>query len=202
MKSLRVLLLAGLLTAASASAQVLLTVDVRNPAAVVISATGAFPNAENSAYTVWEGVMLKSFFTVGSPFSTLPAEPYTLRAAGATTPYSSFFSDNYSGPSIDLGIFGGVASTTEMQLFSTSAPAFTGAMTGDFSGRPLPAAGYIGNILIGYYNSGAATPGPFIGTYQVIPEPAHYGLIAGLAGLVSLLWLRRRRCARDLERHD
>lgn len=199
------------LGALSAQAAVLLQIDIRDPNAVIFTATGAYAGNDNSDFTVNDGITLVEFFT-GSPLVESPTADSllgilaanTLTAAGTTSAYNQWMADNSSNPELelDLNLYGGIGEdgspigtlnaviAIDYQLFSTSAPAFSGAATFDLSTRLqyLPAAGASGQISPGYSESGT---GASIGQWLVIPEPSTYALLIG-AGALAATALRRR----------
>jgi hypothetical protein len=75
-------------------------------------------------------------------------------------------------------------------LFSTSAPAFTGMATVDFSSLValLPGPGASGQILAGW----SETPGQILGEWAVVPEVAPAAQ-AGVMGLAVLGFAAVRR---------
>jgi hypothetical protein len=181
--------------AASSQAAHLLTVDISNPAAVVIAGTGEFPIANYDAVTtVLRPIRLDDFFTalanadnptysdVGSTLETFngagPLNSAMVRAAG-------------DGQRLILRIF-----PSSAEDFSTASPAFVGQAVFDMTGNGgvdapdvsgfFRTMGHTGNVL--------AADGTVVGTYilAAVPEPSAVGVAGGLACLALAAWRRRK----------
>lgn len=182
------------LSAASASAAVVVTIDITNPAAVVITAVSNNSAINGSLMVNFNGgISFLSFFTADE--SIAEADPLGIAGdwtgAGTPTSYNQMVTFDYGNsavvPGVDLSIYNSVVSNSDDQNFLTSVLAFTGSSTVDFSSfTNLPVYGTTGNVNLGYQNSHGGT----IGQWQVIPEPASCGLAAIGAIAASL---RRRR---------
>jgi hypothetical protein len=155
-------------------------VDDSIPSAVTFTATRAFASANDSTISSSDGVDLLTFFAsdVGSgPFGLGTGD---LAPSVSGLMYNTWSGDKHSSSSyLDLNLYQTRGSAT--QVFTTSAPAFAGSFTADFSSVSfaLPSPGSTGNIMTGW----AGHPGVVIGTYMVVPEPSHVGatMAAGLA---------------------
>jgi len=168
-------------------ASFLLNVDISNPSAVTITATGENAAADDSSTTTFDGVTLLAFFTsVESLDPPVLLSSSTLQPTGAAVSYTSWLVDDYSGTGVDLNLF--EDESGDNQIFTTSKPAFTGTATLDLSGYSLPPSGTTGAILAGY---SGGTQGTIIGQYQVVPEPYALPLAASLS-LMAFAWMRRR----------
>lgn len=186
----------GALAMPSACAAVLLVVDVGNPAAVTVTATGGKPSDSDSATWTFDGIVLLSFFTgdIGTPGGQLDAVS-TLKPSGSRETYDVWDGDNFStsgGQAFDLNLhFHNLVE--DPQNFDPAQTAFTGAAVLDLSALSvlLPAPGTGGSILSGYSD---LVRGPVIGEYAVVPEISP-GAQAGVFGLgaAGLLLLRRRQ---------
>lgn len=180
-------LLALALLCPSARGEVILTIDVSDPAKVTFSATNN-PSSEDFDLAASSGITLRGFLTGDSGTSIDGIG--SLMANGMLEPYLSLFALDYAGglfePGRDLNLYANGDAGT--QNFLTSAPAFTGSILFDLSeiAALLPSVGTIGNIQAG---DGSVT-GAVIGSYEVVPEPAAC-LLIGAAGM--LLIFRRRR---------
>jgi hypothetical protein len=178
-----------LATASSAPAVVLLVVDITDPTAVTITATGAPAEMPDSSTLTFDGATLLDFFTeeVGDGGVLLSGD---LTANGVTAPYDEAFFDAVFGSVVDLNLYtfdGG-----ELQSFTTTEPAFTGSATllVDFTGFEflLPAPGTTGDLMAGW----SLTAGEIIGDWTVVPEVTPWAQ-AGVMGLAVLgvAWWRR-----------
>lgn len=189
---LRRLLLGALtmaLCASPASAAIILTIDISNPAAATFSATGAFAQNDDIDDTFLnEGFTLLDFFSSSAIGSPKYFDISTLRSPGGNFAYTTLFVVSITGnDDLDLNIAGSGFST---QDFSITAPAFINSATANLtSWLPFLQAGHTGDILAGdpTYNT------VIIGQYTVIPEPATWLLLAGgflIVGLSRLLFSR------------
>lgn len=176
---------AMLVTASAADAAVLLTVDIADPLAVSITATGAASSEDVTGF-IGNGFTLLGL--VNGPVSTAPALASDLTAAGSTQPLQFRYVTTGAG----LNLF--FASNESYDLDTTSA-AFTGSATFDLTGYTLATAGSTGDIRPG---DGDFSPlGAVIGSYEVvnstaaIPLPATGALL--LLGLAAPAALARRR---------
>jgi hypothetical protein len=184
--------LVGLLTSKATAQQqpILLTVNVADPAHVIFTTTGAFPQINDTTRTPFAGIYLMNVL----------AADYNM--SSTTAPLAGTLAANGS-IAFEVGINGGIPATTRhVNLFSrpdtagantpyslsTSAPAFVGSSTWNLSGFPaatFQSPGFIGNLLVG-----DADVSPVLGSYVVIvPEP----MSATLLGATILCGRRRRR---------
>jgi hypothetical protein len=166
---------------ASTSAAVILTIDISNPAAVRIEATGAHAQNDDidSTYML-QGVLLLGVFS-SNPGWNVPdyLDDSDLYSPGGTFAYSDLYYDG-----VDLNITGTNLST---QDFSTTEPAFEGYAIVDFSAvAHLLIPGTTGDILAGDMWDSTVV----IGQYLIIPEPGTSLLALASVGL--LLGRRRR----------
>lgn len=192
-KNLLVLaLVAGLVsfveTTKAAVPNYLLTINVSDPYAVTITATGNFASVGATDISSDSGVTLLSFFRSSLSAYSIPFSG-NLAANGMSGFYDNATLDNYSGSNIDLNLY---SATRSSQNFTTSDPAFTGSATLDLHvyNYSLPTIGTTGNILdgsTGGYNG-------VIGVYQVVPEPSTYALL-GLGTIGMLMMIRRKKTA-------
>jgi hypothetical protein len=178
-------LIAGLVPATAQVYQV--TVNVSNPAAVVIAATGQNATANDSSNTDSAGISLLIFF-LSPGLNLFTATSSSLQAPGGRT-YTGLNGDDTSPLTRNLRVFEpGIPA--QSQNFSTASAAFQGSLVVNLSsiaGR-LPAAGATGSIISG----SIAEPGPTIGQWIAVPEPETYGMAFG-AGLIGFAMWRRSR---------
>ncbi|MBN8711699.1 MAG: hypothetical protein BGO12_18325 [Verrucomicrobia bacterium 61-8] len=198
----RILLIAcltGLLSVPVARADILVTIDITNPAAVVFTATGAAPSADGPNVPGINGIdFLQFFITPISGFALGDVTPSTFATyLDSNYPYLNWNTDSYSGPNVDLNFYSQDGSS---QHFNTTDPAFVGTATVNFTSYAsyLPSAGATGQITDGNSGnaSGPSRPLTVLGTYQVVPEPSTWALLA--LGLAACLTLLRRRGKRAL----
>lgn len=181
-----------LLAAASSQGALVLTINIANPSAVVI--TGVANNsAINGTLKVNfdGGISLLSFFTANENLTTARTLSGNWKAAGAAAAYNEMvtfaFGNSAVVPGVDLSIYNLGAPVTDFQTLTTSAPPFTGSSTVNLSGLTrLPAVGATGNVNLGFLASHGGT----IGTWVVVPEPST--ALLGLLGTFTLLRRRRR----------
>jgi hypothetical protein len=179
--------LAFALLCSKANAEILLTIDISNPANVTFSATNGHPDADFDL-DASIGFTLLGFLT--NDEATSFDSTGTLSASGMIEPYLSLFTLDYAGglyePGRDLNLYANADAGT--QNFLTTAPAFSGSITFDLSeiASLFPSVGTTGTIQAG----DGSTVGPVIGSYEVVPEPAAC-ILVGAAGM--LLIFRRRR---------
>lgn len=186
-----------LLSVSAANAQILLTVNISNPSAVTITATGT-DSLANVEADMADGIDLLGFFkgstgpvsfTVNSGSSLTPGT-----GSAGTVTYDESLSDVLStGSNIDLNLY---SDRSAPENFSTTDAAFTGTLTINLSGVAsdlLPSAG-VGDIKTGFF--GSASPNTYIGQYQVVtssvaaPEPSAWALL--FVGLTLLAICRPR----------
>jgi hypothetical protein len=188
----------GFLSITSAHAQILLTINVSNPSATIIYASGTYTGStlsSGSAGPFLNGIDLLQLFTstVGSAGFTIASSSLSTGDGSAGPAFDSAFGDNYSfaqgytlidGADLNLFKFG---DSTQM-TFTNGDAAFSGNLTLDLSSASLPAPGTTGNIITGY-NGG--TPNVVVGEWVVAaPEPTTWALLLG--GFGALAFLRRR----------
>jgi hypothetical protein len=178
---------------ASSQAATVITINIANPAAVVI--TGMAHNSlitKDLTVNFLGGISLRSFFTANE--SITEANPLSITgnwtASGTTASYSEMVTFAFDNPTVvpgvDLSIYNAAAPNTDDQNFTTSSAPFTGSSIVNMSAfTHLPAVGATGNVNSGFLTS----QGGVIGTWVVIPEPST--ALLGLMGAFSLL--RRRR---------
>jgi hypothetical protein len=185
--------LLSLLAIASSHAATVITINIANPSAVIITALSV-----NSAVTgnldvnFNGGISLRNFFTanesitLGSPLAI--SGNWTSR--GTTSAFNEMVTFAFGNanvvPGVDLSIYNVDAPNGDDQNLLSTDTAFTGTATIDMSGfTHMPAVGATGDVNLGYLGS----QGGVIGTYSVIPEPS--AAMLGLVGMVAL-FLRRR----------
>lgn len=190
----------------SGSAQVLLTINDSNPAAVVLTATGAHAGVNDNSNTANEGVDLLQFFTLDQVNMTFGQDlTGTLTGGNIGVNYDDVFSDNQSsagGAFLDMELYVDLNSPGQgnTETFSTTQPAFSGTWTIDLASlgvtsQALPAAGTEGNIISGY----SGNPGAVIGQWQVeaVPEPGTISLaVAGFAVAAMASFCQRRKAGK------
>ena len=198
-----VLLLASV---SAAKAQILLTIDVSNPNAVTITATGS--NADfSTATSVNNGVDLLGLFTSNTgtfESSTVSASSLTSAnlSGNSADYYDSAVVDDYSPSDVDLTLYSSGSSDT--QVFTVGTTAFTGSLTVDLSGLAsfLPSSG-TGEIVAGFSDGhpGTIATNTPIGEWQVVsstvaaPEPSTWMLVVmGIAAVAAYRgWIRKSR---------
>lgn len=173
----------------AARGQVVLIVDVTDPAAVTFTATGTFSAADATATSNFP-IQLKGFLTSNPGQSGQTASSTTLQTTGADHSLNSALWGRFNPVETTLVLRNAALSET----FSVASAAFTGTATFDLTSIKdfLPSAGTSGSIVSSLGGSGS---GITIGTYSIVttavPEPVTYGLAAGLACLG--LALRQKR---------
>lgn len=177
----------------SAQAAVVLTIDISNPAAVVITAVANnSQSAGTASVNFFGGISFRNFFSADQ--SIAEATPLAITgswtAVGTTSSYNQMVTFDYGNPSVlpgvDLSIYNSIAPNEDTQKFVTTAAPFTGSSIVNFSGFTfLPTVGTTGDVNIGYQPSF----GGVIGQWQVIPEPS----TAMLGAIGALALIRRRR---------
>jgi len=195
----------GLLSVSAAHAQFLLTINDSNPFAVVITATGTFPTSPATGADAGpfnNGVDLLQFFTATQ---TLNSSSYPIGPTSLTTGDSSSgpvldyaLNDNYSfgkttslsGVDLNLLTFSADSGSGNLMTFTSGSAAFSGTLTLNLYGTPLPSPGASGAIVTG---ANGFTPNTSIGQWEVVsaPEPSSWALM--LVGLGAIAGLRRRR---------
>lgn len=196
----------SLLSTNAAHAQILLTIDDSNPYAVIITATGALPNASAGPVPIADGIDLLNFFTNNvtpsafpdfSPANNPPTPTLTTDDTSSGLIFTEFTSDNYSGVNYqDLNLLNNNDDLSQTITFTATQgdvigqPAFKGSLSLNLFGTPLPAVGSKGTIITGF--SLTAPNNTLIGGWEVVsaPEPSNWILILG--GLGVLVFLRRR----------
>lgn len=186
--------------AASSKAAHLLTVDISNPAAVVIEGTGEFPIANYDGLTsVARPIRLDNFFTAianadNPTYDDIGSTLETFNGAGPLT--TALVRGAGDGQRLILRIGGSSA-----EDFSTASPAFVGQTVFDMTGNGgvdgpdvsgfFRTMGHTGNVL--------AADGTVVGTYVLaaVPEPSELCVAGGLACLAFAAW-RRRKAGRSV----
>ena len=179
----------GLFAAAfpAAGQSILICINEVNPSAVQFVAVANNSFAASSVNNLF-GVDLISYFTVAPAAVASPAGG-TLIPAGTTTAYNEWFPDNLNvANNFDLNLY--ATTTSQVETFTTSSPAFTGTAIMNLSGflASLPATGISGNI----YSGDIRSPGVLIGRWTVVPEPSVEAQLALGAMLFAGLALVRR----------
>ncbi len=177
---------------ASARADVILTIDVTNPASIVFQSTSAF--AQNNAnISLWDGITLLGFFESPTSFFDSAFNSTDLIYVGNNTNHTlhTISVINYetgNGPGQDLNIYGAVGGDV---IFSTDSRALSHFAVKYFlENQPIAAIGTVGDIVVG--NKASSGGYLVLGQFQIIPEASTASLLA----LGSLLWFGRRRRAK------
>jgi hypothetical protein len=184
-------LAAGLFAATfpAAGQSILININEANPSAVQFITTGANSFAASSVNNLF-GVDLISYFTI-APAAAAGAVTGTLIPTGTTTAYNEWFPDNLTVVNnVDLNMY--VTSTSQVQAFVTTSPAFTGTAIVNLSSllADLPITGASGNI----YSGDIRSPGALIGRWVVVPEPSVEAQLAlGAMVFAGLALVRRAR---------
>lgn len=144
MLSRAIIALSLALTCPNLYANVVLEIDVSDPANVKIVATGN-PASTNGSSSVFSGVYLGGFFAAPTTLANQVISGSTLTPSGVSVPYI-----NKAASSTDLQLFTQVVGdgVDAIQDFSTAVSAFTGMATIDLSSTSLPAAGTSGQVYI------------------------------------------------------
>lgn len=182
MKQILTLLATLLLGVQGAFAAVVLHVDISDPSAVVITATGNPASFTGTAGAFENGVQLWEFFSSTNSAFVFGSGDLTVGAYSTTARFDDVYKD--TDRALVLYDYNG----TQPLAFSSSFPAFSGSAVFDLSSyaAQLPTVGTTGNVLT-WDEEG------IIGQYVVVPEPSLALLgVAGLAAL-GLTRLRNRR---------
>lgn len=192
MKLKSLALATSLFAAAQSQGAIVLTINIANPSAVVI--TGVANNSQITASGPVDfggGISLRNFFTQNETITNTPAAiTGTWTPRGTSTTFNEMVTFAFGSPDVvpgvDLSVYNTVLNSGTISLSDSAAP-FTGSSTVNLAAyNQLPAVGATGDINLGYLG----TQGGVIGQWQVIPEPS--SAIIGALGAVGLL--RRRRC--------
>ncbi|HTB61950.1 MAG TPA: hypothetical protein VK737_00045 [Opitutales bacterium] len=199
-----VLFLAALPARAQLVEPFLLTINDSNPFDVTFTSTNSHPASLVGDVTESGGVDLVGFFTsnlihsgpievgqLGGQLNLVPNGPFPL-------PYSNWAIDSILDPNNSLNIYLASLSPTP-QFFTPALPAFNGSMGGPMLDLIsfLPVNGSTGEILAGnsLFNGGP------IGQWEVVntsvPEPADFGLVAGVAAAGAFYWRRKRATRKE-----
>ena len=183
-------LFAAILPAAGQSTLIVIDINEANPSAVQFTAVGSNSLANSSMNNLF-GVDLLSYFT-SAHTSIAGAVAGTLVPAGTTTAYNAWFPDslNTAHTNVDLNLY--VTTTSQVQTFSTSSPAFTGTATIDLSSwlAFLPRTGTTNYVLAGNSRSSLGA----IGGWIVVPEaPVEAQLALGAMVFAGFALIRRVR---------
>ena len=170
---------------AQSANEILLEIDPTNLSTVTITSTGNHSLINDSSADGTAGIWLQGVFSTGGVASAPTSS--TLTPAGNTGPYDQIYNDFFGIDVTDLGFY---RNSSEVQNFQTTAPAFTGSMTADFSTSTFlsSSVGTTGEIRVGDTTTGSNA---LIGYYKIVPEPTSLSILAG-AGL--LIARRRRGC--------
>ena len=169
---------------------VLIEINQSDASAVQFIATvnGSLVN-DSSQYNLF-GVDLISYFTA-SMVSGSAAVTGNLIPAGTSAVYSQWHADNLTASgNVDLNLYNN--SSPQLQIFTTSSPAFTGTATINLASllADLPTTGSIGDI----YSGDIRSPGKVIGQWVVVPEPPVKAQLAlGATVFAGLALVRRSR---------
>lgn len=173
---------------------ILLSIDVSNPSAVTVTSTGAYSLVDDSSSNVQYGVVLLSFFQDSLTYTWANYSGNLTPPSSSSQCYNYWASDTTDTTGLNLYGYTGIvypAPEHAIQNFSTTAPAFTGTCTIDFSAYAsyLPNAGESGDIHTGYSGLGSHA---ILGQWSVVPEPSMTWLLATLFGSM-IAWLRRKK---------
>lgn len=171
-------------------AAIVLTINISDPNAVVVTAVANNAQSAGSALVDFSaGISFENFFTGTVDLTAAVPITGTWTGRGTVKQYNEMVSFTYGSadvvPGTDLSIYHNVLDSDQSQIFVTTAPPFTGTSTFSLSGvSNLPAIGSTGNVRIGFDGDDN-----ILGQYVVIPEPTSMVLMASSA----LLLIRRRR---------
>ncbi len=171
----------------SARADVLLIIDISNMADVKITATDNYSAVNDSDSILAIGITLQDFFQEEGIFNTFELSP-GLAPIGIDADFSTA-ENSSTNTNLYLKNTTGAPETFSDINYTTDQVAFIGASSLDMSGVEI-AFGSTGDITVGNGGSGS---GKILGQWSVIPEPGHFAVTLALAGLASLVVLRRRR---------
>ncbi len=174
---LKTLAIGLLVSALSARAGYLITIDESNPYAVVFTGTGNNPTNTDIGVSYNDGVTLVNFFTAstgGAGAINYDPAPSLAPASVNSVTYLVWQSDRYlqgSTSYVNMNLL--YPGPSSPQFFITSAPAFTGTSYIDLSAYGLPAYGAHGPIYAGNdWNHGSGVPiGEWIVIGPVPPPP-------------------------------
>ncbi|MEM8836324.1 MAG: hypothetical protein AAGD00_10960 [Planctomycetota bacterium] len=175
---------------ANGSAHILLTVDVSDPSAVRITATGDVSLLNDSSDTLAAGVTLANLFTTDLQVSPAiqPLPTGDLSPSGSSGVFDRITNTFGGLTDRDLNLFSTSANGGQDSLmFDTATAAFTGELLADLTGGTFGPIGTTGDIFVG--DTTPPGSGAIIGFYQIVPSPGSAAMLA-LAGLAAT---RRRR---------
>ena len=189
---LSILFLTGLF-ASRVNAQILITIDDSNPAAVTFTATGNDPSVSDATHLFSQGIVFANFVTTAHLIPSITATSASLTTGVDGMPfYDEAQSGSITGTFADLQLSTTSAAT---ENFNAGTAAFAGVSTFDFSANSafLPAAGFSGALYAGS-NQIFSPAAVVIGSYQVVPEPSSWALI--VVGAIALLAVGARAKSR------
>lgn len=168
---------------------IILRVNISDPSAVTLTATGAFAEIDNGGTDSAIGITLLGLFANEYPIGQARSLSGDLTPSGAVNPFNSA-TNGFAGVSeLDLNIY--ASGFAEPMNFSELTPALTGTATVNLSGASFLTFGSTGDIIVGDGGSGSGNAvSNVIGQFQVIPEPSSVALLAMVTG--TLIFRRRR----------
>lgn len=183
MKRLITFLGTALLGLCGAKAAVVLQIDLSDPSAVVITSTGNPSSSSGEGEMFFSGIYLQDFFTTGVSASIQSAVSGNL-TTGMGDGIDTLDNIIVGWGERRINLWTGSVDT---MYFSTSQPAFVGAVVLDLSAFAewFPTVGTEGIVDVGN--------DLFVGNYEVIPEPSLAALGVFGVGVLALAAIRKRR---------
>ncbi len=196
----------SVLSSGAVRAAVVLNIDLSDPSAAVISASGAFADANDASANSGRGIILRELLTANQTSNSSLIGTGDLVGGGSGEAYNVFLTKPAFGAlgarDANLFFLDGLFLGTATQAFSTTAPAFSGVATWNLSSISalLPGPGATGDIFAGDQDGvGPVAIGQWavLGATAAIPEPSSFA-IWSLLGLVvggSYRYRRKRQVA-------
>lgn len=172
-----------------AKGEVILIIDISNPAEITFTATGAHAENDDTLGT-WasEGITLLEFFSFSIDIGMEFFDETNLRSPEgdfALTEFTSIDMEEFGSNYIHLNISG--SGLADEQGFNTEEPALYGMAVADFSAWISQVKLGFGDVMAGDNSYGNI----IIGQYQVVPEPVTTALL--ISGGAMVFASRRRR---------
>lgn len=184
------------LGATSASAAILVTVDITDPTAVTFTGNDVQPIASDST-SVFRGFTLLDFLTGASTQAFFTDNQSNFRARGSQVALRDIFFPT-SGGGDDLNIYNSPSFGANINL-RTDRRAFANTLVADLSSIAslLPGVGTFGQIILGDNPTANQRRNPVVGAYEVVgvapvPLPAPGLLLIGAIGAVAATRKRKQ----------